>query len=85
MSSENDVKKAVAGVTANDGKPILKLNDKTGDWTYGQNNDVLPAGTLLAVIFIVGAHIWYQTPWGRHMVAIGGAREAAKADRKSVV
>ena len=34
---------------------------------------------IFVLIFVIGAHIWYQTPWGRHMVAIGGAREAAKA------
>src|SRR5262249_9552032 len=34
---------------------------------------------IYAVILIIGLHIWYQTPWGRHMVAIGGARDAAKA------
>ena len=34
---------------------------------------------IFALIFVIGAHVWYQTPSGRHMVAIGGAREAAKA------
>jgi ribose/xylose/arabinose/galactoside ABC-type transport system permease subunit len=34
---------------------------------------------IFVLIFVIGAHVWYQTPWGRHMVAIGGAREAAKA------
>ena len=39
----------------------------------------VPVLDLAAVIFIIGAHIWYQTPCGRHMAAIGGAREAARA------
>ena len=34
---------------------------------------------IFAAILIMGLHIWFQTPWGRHMTAIGGAREAAKA------
>jgi ribose/xylose/arabinose/galactoside ABC-type transport system permease subunit len=32
---------------------------------------------IFAVVFLVGAHIWYRTPYGRHMIAIGGARETA--------
>jgi len=55
---------------------------------FGDTFAVLGNGTLLrvpvpvwifAVILIVGLHIWFHTPWGRHMTAIGGAREAAKA------
>jgi ribose transport system permease protein len=34
---------------------------------------------IFAVTLLIGLHIWYQTPWGRHMVAIGGARDAALA------
>jgi ribose transport system permease protein len=34
---------------------------------------------IYAVAFLIGAHIWYQTPYGRHMAAIGGARDAALA------
>jgi ribose transport system permease protein len=32
---------------------------------------------LFLLVFIVGLHIWYRAPAGRHMVAIGGARETA--------
>jgi ribose transport system permease protein len=34
---------------------------------------------IYAVAFVIGAHVWYQTPYGRHMAAIGGAREAARS------
>jgi ribose/xylose/arabinose/galactoside ABC-type transport system permease subunit len=34
---------------------------------------------IYAVAFLIGAHVWYQTPYGRHMAAIGGARDAAQA------
>ncbi len=34
---------------------------------------------IYAAAFIVGAHVWYQTKFGRHMAAIGGARDAARA------
>ncbi|MBV9247595.1 MAG: ABC transporter permease [Methylobacteriaceae bacterium] len=34
---------------------------------------------IYAIAFIIGAHVWYQTPYGRHMAAIGGAREAARS------
>ncbi len=34
---------------------------------------------VFALIFAVGLHIWYRTPIGRHMVAIGGARDAARS------
>jgi ribose transport system permease protein len=34
---------------------------------------------IYAIAFLIGAYIWYQTPYGRHMAAIGGARDAAKA------
>jgi ribose transport system permease protein len=55
---------------------------------FGPIFALLGNGTLLRVpvpvwifvaILIIGLHIWFQTPWGRHMTAIGGAREAAKA------
>jgi len=55
---------------------------------FGSTFSLLGNGTLLRMpvpvwiyvaILIVGLHIWFQTPWGRHMVAIGGARDAAKA------
>ena len=34
---------------------------------------------IYAIAFVIGAYVWYQTPYGRHMAAIGGARDAAKA------
>src|SRR5262249_37857426 len=55
---------------------------------FGDTFALLGNGTLLGVpvpawiflvVLLVGLHIWFQTPWGRHMMAIGGAREAAKA------
>src|SRR5262249_49810347 len=55
---------------------------------FGSTFSLLGNGTLLRMpvpvwiyvaILIVGLHVWFQTPWGRHMVAIGGARDAAKA------
>jgi ribose/xylose/arabinose/galactoside ABC-type transport system permease subunit len=55
---------------------------------FGRTFSRLGNGTLLEVpiqvwiflvILIIGLHVWFQTPWGRHMMAIGGAREAAKA------
>jgi ribose transport system permease protein len=55
---------------------------------FGPTFSLLGNGTLLAVpvpvwifavVLLVGLHVWYQTPWGRHMVAIGGARDAARA------
>ena len=40
----------------------------------------IPVPVLIyAAAFIIGAHIWYQTPFGRHMAAIGSARDAARA------
>jgi ribose transport system permease protein len=40
----------------------------------------IPVPVLVyALAFILGAHVWYQTPYGRRMAAIGGAREAARA------
>jgi ribose transport system permease protein len=32
---------------------------------------------IFVIVFLAGLHIWYRTPAGRHMVAIGGARETA--------
>ena len=55
---------------------------------FGPTFAQLGNGTLLslpvpvwiyAMAFVVGAHVWYQTPFGRHMAAIGGARDAARA------
>jgi ribose transport system permease protein len=55
---------------------------------YGRTFSLLGNGTLLSVpvpvwifvlIFVIGLHVWYRTPIGRHMVAIGGAREAARS------
>ena len=55
---------------------------------FGQLFSVLGNGSVLSVpvpvwiygvAFLIGAHIWYQTPYGRHMTAIGGARDAARA------
>jgi len=34
---------------------------------------------IFAVVFIVGAYVWYRTPVGRHLIGIGANREAAKA------
>jgi ribose transport system permease protein len=34
---------------------------------------------IYAIAFLIGAHIWYQTPYGRHMAAIGGAIDAARS------
>lgn len=53
---------------------------------YGPAFAFLGNGKLLGVpvpvvifilVFIVGLHIWYRAPAGRHMVAVGGARETA--------
>jgi ribose transport system permease protein len=55
---------------------------------FGPTFAQLGNGTLLSVpvpvwiytvAFVVGAHVWYQTPFGTHMAAIGGARDAARA------
>ncbi|TIN95531.1 MAG: ABC transporter permease [Mesorhizobium sp.] len=55
---------------------------------FGPQFALLGNGTLLsmpvpvvifAVIFLAGLHVWYRTPYGRHMMATGGAQEAAKA------
>lgn len=32
---------------------------------------------LFTVVFLIGLHLWYRAPLGRHMIAIGGARETA--------
>ncbi len=32
---------------------------------------------LFTVVFLVGLHLWYRAPLGRHMIAIGGARDTA--------
>jgi len=36
----------------------------------------MPAWTFLLVV-LIGAYVWYQSPYGRHMMAIGSNREAA--------
>jgi ribose transport system permease protein len=36
-------------------------------------------GVIFIVVFLVGAYIWYQTPTGRHLIAIGANRDAANA------
>jgi len=55
---------------------------------FGPTFAVLGNGAILAIpvpvwiyaaVFLVGAHVWYQTPVGPHMAAIGGARDAARA------
>ena len=35
-----------------------------------------PAWIFLAVV-VIGAYVWYQSPYGRHMMAIGSNRDAA--------
>lgn len=52
--------------------------------TFGVLGNGKPLGVpvpvwIYAVILLIGLHIWFQTPWGRHMMAIGGARDASKA------
>lgn len=32
---------------------------------------------IFVIITLIGLHVWYRTPYGRHMVAIGGAKETA--------
>jgi ribose/xylose/arabinose/galactoside ABC-type transport system permease subunit len=32
---------------------------------------------IFGAVFLVGLHVWYRTPVGRHLIAIGGARETA--------
>jgi len=55
---------------------------------FGPTFAILGNGELLAIpvpvwiyaaVFLAGAHVWYQTPVGPHMAAIGGARDAARA------
>jgi ribose transport system permease protein len=55
---------------------------------FGREFMLLGNGTLLSIpvpviifglIFLAGLHVWYRTPYGRHMMAIGGAPDAAKA------
>ena len=36
----------------------------------------MPAWTFLLVV-LIGAYVWYQSPYGRHMMAIGSNRDAA--------
>lgn len=55
---------------------------------FGPEFAFLANGTVLSVpvpvwifgaVFLAGCHLWYMTPLGRHMFAIGGARDAADA------
>ena len=52
------------------------------------NGDILglpvPAALFL-LLFVVGVYLWYGTPLGRHLTAIGANREAARAVGVSVV
>jgi ribose transport system permease protein len=51
------------------------------------NGDVvgLPApAAIFIVLFIVGAYLWYVTPLGRHLTAIGAERTAARSVGVSV-
>lgn len=34
---------------------------------------------IFAVVFFVGVYVWYETPVGKHLIAIGANREAAEA------
>lgn len=34
---------------------------------------------IFAAVFLVGVYVWYQTPVGRHLTAIGANRDAAEA------
>jgi ribose transport system permease protein len=34
---------------------------------------------LLVLAFVIGAYVWYAAPWGRHMMAIGANRDAARS------
>lgn len=36
-------------------------------------------GIIFACVFILGVYAWYATPIGRHLIAIGANRDAAKA------
>lgn len=45
----------------------------------------LPVPVIIFIcVFIVGLYVWYRTPVGRHLIAIGSNREAAKAVGVSV-
>ena len=50
------------------------------DFAWIGNGEVLdvrmPAWTFVAVVAL-GAYVWYQSPYGRHMMAIGSNRDAA--------
>ncbi|MDI6029019.1 ABC transporter permease [Corticibacterium sp. UT-5YL-CI-8] len=55
---------------------------------FGPTFAFLGNGTLLSVpvpvwifalVFLIGLYLWYLTPLGRHMFAIGGAPEAARS------
>lgn len=51
------------------------------------NGDVLglPApAALFVVLFLVGAYLWYMTPLGRHLTAVGADRVAARSVGVSV-
>lgn len=32
---------------------------------------------LFAIVFLIGLHLWYRAPLGRHMIAVGGAKDTA--------
>lgn len=34
---------------------------------------------IFGVVFLIGVYVWYQTPVGRHLIAIGANRDAAEA------
>jgi len=34
---------------------------------------------IFAAVFLIGVYVWYQTPAGRHLTAIGANRDAAEA------
>ncbi len=45
----------------------------------GQIAGIPVPGIIFAGVFAVGVYVWYRTPVGRHLIAIGANRDAAKA------
>jgi ribose transport system permease protein len=83
----------LGGLAAARGISDALTNDQTrsgfGDtFAWLGNGDVLglpvPAA-LFIVLFLVGVYLWYGTPLGRHLTAIGSDRNAARAVGVSVV
>jgi ribose transport system permease protein len=83
----------LGGLAAARGISDALTNDQTrsgfGDtFAWLGNGDVLglpvPAA-LFVVLFLAGVYLWYGTPLGRHLTAIGSDRNAARAVGVSVV